>query len=332
MQPKPSNSELEKIGKAVFSQASQALQIAQGRIDQNFVEAVLTLFEHTGKVVITGIGKSGIIGKKIASTFCSTGIPTVFMHANEALHGDLGIYHAGDPTILISKSGATAELLRLIPLLKQLQSPLIALLGNVHSPIAQLSDIVLDASVAQEADPLGLVPTTSSLAALAFGDALACALIHLRQFNSEDFAKFHPAGQLGRNLLLKVSDVMHDSSKIACVRRHTPFRNILIDMTRKPYGAACVIDEQNRLIGLITDGDIRRALQEQVEISALDAQAIMTQSPVSVSPEASIGEAIRLMEDRPEFNQLSELPVIDSNSRILKGLIRIHDAYQPHSL
>ena len=257
----------------------------------------------------------------------STGTPAVFLHAAEAVHGDLGIYTPGDPSILISKSGSTAELLRLIPVLRQFRSPLIAIVGNLNSSMAKQADVVLDARVDREADPLNLAPTCSTMAALGLGDALAVALMMARRFTDQDFARYHPAGQLGRNLWLKVADVMHENDAVAWVKPETPLRQVIIAMSQRPLGAACVVGEDLQLLGIITDGDLRRALLTHEDIRLLHAADCMMRQPITITPEASLRDATRLMEDRP--SQISVLPVVDSGSQRCLGLIRIHDIYQP---
>jgi arabinose-5-phosphate isomerase len=306
---------------------AQALAVAADRLDHNLTKAVELLLAHDGKVVVSGIGKSGHVGQKIAATLASTGTPAVFLHAAEAVHGDLGIYTPGDPSILISKSGSTAELLRLIPILRQFRSPLIAIVGNLNSPIAKQADVVLDARVDREADPLNLAPTCSTTIALALGDALAVALMMARRFTDKDFARYHPAGQLGRNLWLKVADVMHQNEAVAWVKPDTPLRQVIIAMSQLPLGAACVVDESFHLLGIITDGDLRRVLLTHDDIRPLCAADCMTRQPITIPPEASLRDATRLMEDRP--SQISVLPVVDSRSQHCLGLIRIHDIYQP---
>ena len=232
-----------EIAQAVLNLEAQALAVVADRLDHNLTKAVELLLAHDGKVVVSGIGKSGHIGQKIAATLASTGTPAVFLHAAEAVHGDLGIYTPGDPSILISKSGSTAELLRLIPVLRQFRSPLIAIVGNLNSSMAKQADVVLDARVDREADPLNLAPTCSTMAALGLGDALAVALMMARRFTDQDFARYHPAGQLGRNLWLKVADVMHGNDAVAWVKPDTPLRQVIIAMSQRPLGAACVVDE-----------------------------------------------------------------------------------------
>jgi arabinose-5-phosphate isomerase len=315
------------IAQAVLEGEARALTAAATRLNDHLTRAVEVLLKHEGKVVVSGIGKSGHIGQKIAATLASTGTPAVFLHAAEAVHGDLGIYTPGDPSILVSKSGSTAELLRLIPVLRQFRSPLIAILGNLDSPMAQQADVVLDARVEREADPLNLAPTCSTTVALALGDALAVALMMARRFTQQDFARYHPAGQLGRTLWLKVADVMHQNEAVAWVQPDTPLRQVIIAMSQRPLGAACVVDEEFLLLGIVTDGDLRRALLTHEDIRLLHAADCMTRQPVTINPEASLREATRLMEDRP--SQISVLPVVDSRHHRCLGLIRIHDIYQP---
>jgi arabinose-5-phosphate isomerase len=322
--PKP---DWQEIARAVLENESKALAAVAARLDHSLTEAVEILLAHEGKVVVSGIGKSGHIGQKIAATFASTGTPAVFLHAAEAVHGDLGIYTPGDPSILISKSGSTAELLRLIPILRQFRSPLIAIVGNLNAPMAKQADVVLDAGVEREADPLNLAQTCSTTAALALGDALAVALMQARRFTDQDFARYHPGGQLGRNLWLKVADVMHQGEAVAWVKPQTPLRQVIIAMSQHPLGAACVVDQDHILLGILTDGDLRRILLTHEDIRGLQVADCMTRQPTTIFPQASLNEATRLMEDRP--SQISVLPVVDPVNQRCVGLIRIHDIYQP---
>ncbi len=314
-----------ETARAALLAEAQAIRQAADRLNGNLSDAVKIILEHPGKVIVTGMGKSGHIAQKIAATLNSIGTHSVFLHPAEATHGDLGIYTPGDPTIMISKSGATSELVRLVPVLRQFQSPLIGILGNLHSPLAEKMDVVLDARVDQEADPLNLVPTCSSTVALALGDALAAALMKVYQFSDLDFARLHPNGQLGRNLLFRVANVMHTRQKIACVSLEDRVRQVVIAMTRYPFGAACVVDEQDHLLGIITDGDLRRALQTYEDLSPLHAADLMTAHPVLARPEMLLKDAVHLMEDRP--SQISVLPVVGDDGKCV-GLIRIHDIYQ----
>lgn len=305
---------------------AQAIQSAIERIDGNLTDAVDLILKHPGKIVVSGVGKSGHIGRKIVATLCSTGTPTVFLHPSEAIHGDLGIYSPGDPTILISKSGATEEIIRLIPILRNFNSPLIAIVGNITSPLARSVDILFDATVKIEADPLSIVPTASTTLTLAIGDALASAMMKARNFTQQDFARFHPGGQLGKNIRLTTGDLMHPRTGVARVSLQTSMKEVIIAMTEHPLGAACVVDSNNQLLGIITDGDIRRTFQKYDDIQHITAENMMTTRPIQIYPELTLTEAIRLMEDRT--SQISVLPVVDNTTKQLIGLLRLHDIYQ----
>lgn len=310
----------------LVSQAN-ALRVAAGRLDEGFTKAVNLILRSPGKVIVTGIGKSGHVAHRLAATLCSTGTCAVYLHASDATHGDLGVYGPGDVTILFSKSGNTQELVRLVPILRNLRSPLIAILGNLAAPLASAADIVLDARVQQEADGHNVVPSSSSTVAMALGDALAIALMHAREFGRQDFARYHPSGQLGFNLRRSVSEVMHVRDTTACVASLDPLRQVVIAMSRYPLGASAVVNPDSTLAGIITDGDLRRALERHEDIRALSAQDVMTRQPVTISPEASLKEAETLMESRP--SQISVLPVVDSRGCYL-GLLRLHDLYHHH--
>ncbi len=316
-----------EVAKSTLAVESQALALASQRLGPEMEAAAELIFNHKGKVVITGLGKSGLVGQKIAATLCSTGTPAVFLHAAEALHGDLGIYSPSDPTIMISKSGATSELVQLLPTLKELKSPIIAILGNLNSPLAKQVDILLDGSVPQEADPLEIVPTTSTTLAMALGDALASMLISMRNFEKKHFARLHPSGQLGRNLLVSVGDAMHSLKDVPQVEIQASVREVVIAMTERPLGAALVLDKARKLLGIVTDGDIRRCLRQHEDIRGLKVKDIMTVQPTAIPSSLTIGEAIDLMENRPQ--QISVLPVVDPKTEKVVGLFRIHDAYQP---
>lgn len=306
---------------------AEALQALRERLGESFLKAVRLLAGHSGKVITCGMGKSGHIAQKVAATLCSTGTPAVFLHAAEARHGDLGIYHPGDPTILFSKSGSTTEILHLIPVLKDFSSPIIAIVGNVNSEIARVADAVLDASVAREADPLDLAPTSSAVCALAWGDALAAALEVAKGFHGDDFARLHPAGQLGRNLLNRVADVMKGMDEVAWIAPTATLREVVIALTKFPQGACCVADEEKRLLGIITDGDIRRMLERTEDFHGISAAELMTANPVTITRDAPLADALKLMEDRPR--QIYVLPVLEPNGGPCCGLLRLHDVYQP---
>ena len=307
---------------------AEAIACAARRIDDQFLVAVRLIEEHTGKIVVTGLGKSGFVAQKLAATMCSTGTPAVFLHPVDALHGDVGIYAAGDPTIILSKSGTTMELLRLIPVLRGLNSPLVGIIGSLASPLAREMDILLDASVRAEADPYNLAPTASTAVATALGDALALAIRHARNLTPEDFAQLHPAGQLGRNLRVIVRQVMHGADEVAWASAQSSMKQVIIAMNRYPLGAACVRSDDGALQGLITDGDLRRALQTNDDIREVRAGDLMTLRPVTISPDATLLDALRLMEDRP--SQISVLPVVEANRCV--GLVRLHDLYQTELL
>jgi len=312
-------------GRTVLALETQSLQAASERLDHNFTRVVDLIRRARGKVIVVGLGKSGHVAQSVSATLCSLGTSAVFLHASEASHGDIGVVGSGDVVILISKSGATPELVRLAPALRAAGAKLVALVGNLRSPLAGEADAVLDATVAREADPLGLAPTSSAVVALAFGHALAVALAQARKFGLKDFARTHPSGQLGRNVTLRVADIMHGMKEIAVVKPRDSMRDVVVAMTSRPLGAACVVDKSGKLAGLVTDGDLRRALQKFEDIRPLKAADVMTIKPIQISPETLLGDALRLMEERT--SQISVLPVAGANGRCL-GLLRLHDIYQ----
>lgn len=304
---------------------ARAITAASERLDGAFCQAVQIILRHPGKLVVTGVGKSGHIGRKLVATFCSVGVPAVFLHAGEAGHGDLGVYAPGDPTLLISKSGATPELLALTPMLREFGSPRIGMLGAPNSELARRMDAVLDASVEREADPANVTPTASAAVALALGHALAIALMTARNFSPDEFGRLHPSGALGRGLNWRVCDAMTPVADVARVTAGDSLKQVVIAMTNRPLGAACVMDAAGSLLGLVTDGDVRRALQAHDDIRPLRAADVMTPAPVTIAPDARLFDALRLMEDRP--SQISLLPVVDGDAKLL-GLIRLHDVYR----
>ena len=320
---------LKSVAKNVLVGEGEQLINAADRISEKMEIACDIITNHNGKIVISGMGKSGLIAQKIAATLCSIGNEAVFLHPAEAVHGDLGIYAPGDPTILISKSGATDEIVRLIPILKEFNSPLIGILGNMNSILSNEMDLVLDASVSKEVDPLAIVPTSSTTLTLAIGDALAAVLMANKNFKREDFAKLHPAGDLGRRLKLKVKDVMQPIDKVAVVDSNDDLRNTVIKMTEKPQGAALVLNDEKILMGIITEGDLRRSLANEIDIDNCKANELMSANPIAIKVDSSLSEVISLMENRE--SQISVLPVIDQ-SNICLGLIRIHDIYQTQLL
>jgi arabinose-5-phosphate isomerase len=304
---------------------ARSLAAAAARLNGEVVRAVELILAHPGKVVVTGIGKSGHIARKIVATLCSTGTAAVFLHPAEAVHGDLGVYTPGDPTVLISKDGSSRELLALVPILRDFHSPLIGILGNARSPLAASLDVRLDAAVEREADPQNLAPTASAVTALALGDALAVALMRARNFTAEEFGRFHPGGQLGRNLRLSVREAMHSVDEVVFVPPKTSLKQVIIAMTERPLGGACVVAADGKLAGFITDGDLRRALTKHDDIRGLSAADVMTSTPVTIPPGATLAAALELMERRR--SQISVLPVVEPDGRPV-GILRLHDLYQ----
>ncbi|MBI3258078.1 MAG: KpsF/GutQ family sugar-phosphate isomerase [Ignavibacteriae bacterium] len=309
------------FAKEVIETELLAIKKASERLGNQFEDAVYQLLKAE-KVIISGIGKSGIIARKIAATMTSTGTPAIFLHPVEGLHGDIGIISDNDVVILLSKSGATEELIRIIPYFKQRKLPIISIIGSIDSPIAKVSDIVLDGSVDKEACPLNLAPTASTIASLAIGDALAMVLMRLKKINNQDFAFRHPLGQIGKNITMTVSEVMHTGKFLPLVMPNDNFRNALIESTSKSLGCVCVVDSENNLLGIITDGDVRRILQQNEDIRTLNIGDVMVRNPITVGKSVLLGEALSMMENRQ--NQISILPVVDDMNKCI-GIIRIHD-------
>ena len=299
---------------------SEAIRQAMDCIDDQFEQIVETILETSGRVVVTGIGKSAIIGQKIVATLNSTGTPSLFMHAADAIHGDLGMIQANDVVICISKSGNTPEIKVLVPLLKRTGAKLIALASQTSSYLCVQADFVLKAYVEHEADPLNLVPTTSTTVALALGDALAVSLLNARGFTSQDFARFHPGGSLGKKLYLKVSDI-YPHHEIPTVPLNATVHEVIIEMTSKRLGATAVADENGQLAGIVTDGDLRRMLNRfnTLDLGHLRASDIMTPSPLSIDPDEYATHALKMMQDR----SITQLIVAVDNQ--IKGFIHLHD-------
>jgi len=311
-------------GRYVLREAARALEASAERLGPAFSEAVEVMAQAPGVHVIA-LGKSGHIARKMAATLSSTGCPAGWLHASEALHGDVGRVRRGDAAVLISKSGTTTELIKLLPVLRQLNCALIAVTANLSSPLAQGCDVVLDASVAREADGLNLAPTTSTTLTLALGDALAVALLQRKDFTANDFAKTHPAGQLGANLSLTVADVMHPHAKLATAPPEAPLQELLIQMTEVNLGATLVELRPQELLGIITDGDIRRALIRADHLLTQTAGDLMTANPITIRASASLHEALNVMENRA--SQIAVLPVVEAGQCV--GLLRLHDIYRP---
>ena len=310
--------------KKVMENEANAIKKCAEKIDENFPKALDILAESDGKVIVTGIGKSGHLAKKVAATLCSTGTASAFMHPTEAIHGDLGIHQEGDPVIYLSNSGTTPELVFLEPVFKSRQAKIVGILGNIKSPLAEKVDCVLNSSVSLEADPLGIVPTASFMVSSALCDAFASSLMKRKKFTENDYARTHPGGQLGRNLILKVKDVMHVKKHIACLKLGDKMRKVVSEMTKFPLGAACEI-ESDKLIGIVTEGDLRRALNESCDLDSTKVEDIMTSNPQKVFPSITLGEALHIMETGK--SPISILPVLDPDNSDLLGLLRLHDIF-----
>jgi arabinose-5-phosphate isomerase len=304
----------------VIRKEAEAVLRLEDRIGPQFEKAVEIILDCKGRVIVTGMGKSGLIGRKIAATLTSTGTAAVFLHAAEGMHGDLGIVQRNDCIITISKSGETDEFYLLMPIFKRLGVPIITITGNVDSPLARKSDIVLDVSVDQEACPNNLAPTSSTTASLVMGDALAVALLLKRGFSQDDFAFLHPGGNLGKKLILKVADVMHTGDEIPVVAETTNMKEAILEMTSKRLGVTAVVDGQGQLTGIITDGDLRRLLEKTDKISSLVAGDAMTRKPKTISQEALAAEAVNSM----ERYSITSLIVTDTEDQ-LAGIVHLHD-------
>ncbi|GIW43130.1 MAG: arabinose-5-phosphate isomerase [Candidatus Binatia bacterium] len=307
-------------GRRVLEIEARAVRALADRLDLRFVQAVDLLVSCRGKIVVTGMGKSGIVCRKIAATLSSTGSPAVFLHAAEAAHGDAGVFVKGDAVLALSHSGETEEVLRLLPIVKRLRLPLVAMTGNLQSSLARAADVVLDVSVEEEACPLGLAPTASTTAALALGDALAVALLERRGFRAEDFAVLHPAGALGRRFL-RVGDLMHTGEAVPRVRLEAPFRDVLTEITGKRLGITAVVDDAGRLVGVITDGDLRRALERLEDVRQARARDIMTAQPKVIAKDALAAHAVAEM----ERHSITALFILDEPSSRPAGVIHLHD-------
>ena len=312
-----------ETARRVLEIESSAILALRDRLDENFDRAVELLLRTPGRVVVTGMGKSGIVGQKLSATLSSTGTPSLFLHPAEAIHGDLGRIVQGDSVLAISYSGETEEILALLPSVKRLGAPIVSLTGNPRSTIAQSADVHLDVSIAREACPLGLAPTASTTAALAMGDALAMALIERRGFTVEDFAVLHPGGRLGKKLL-RVEDTMHTGEQVPRVGPSAPMRDVLFEMTRKRFGMTTVVDEADRLLGVISDGDLRRQMEKHGDgMLGRSAAECMTREPVTVGARELATHALNLMEER----RITSLVIVDGD-RVVKGVVHLHDLWR----
>lgn len=310
---------INKGRKVVQIESEAVLQLLE-RINENFSKAVELIYNSKGRVVFTGMGKSGLIARKIVATLNSTGTASIFMHPTDALHGDLGMVRKDDIVILISKSGKTEELINLIPMFKRIGVPIIGMLGELNSKIAKDCDIVLDISVKEEACPYDLAPTSSTTVSLVMGDALAIALLEMKGFTANDFAMLHPGGSLGKRLSLKISEIMYAGKDVPIVSENANLKDAILEITSKRLGTTCVVNENGVLTGIITDGDLRRLLEKTDEIKNLKAIDVMTKNPKTITKDLLASFALQLME---KYN-ITSLIVIDSQKKP-EGMVHLHD-------
>ncbi|GBD96168.1 MAG TPA: KpsF/GutQ family sugar-phosphate isomerase [Nitrospirae bacterium] len=313
--------ELIDQAKNILRIEAEAVNALINRIDEAFAEAVDIMSLCTGKIVVTGMGKSGLVGKKIAATLASTGSPALFLNPAEGSHGDVGMVSKGDVVLAISNSGETEEIIRILPTLKRLDIRIIAMTGNSQSVLTKISDVSLDVSVKEEACPMGLAPTASTTAALAMGDALAITLLNKKGFTEDDFAFFHPGGNLGRKLLLTVEDLMHTGEAIPSVHSGTLMKKAIIEISSKRLGITSVVDDNNKLLGVITDGDLRREIEKRGSaFFSLKAGDVMTHRPKTIRKNMLAAKAVSLMEK----HSITVLIVADEKDNI-EGVIHLHD-------
>jgi len=315
-----SDRELQEAGRRALAIEARAIAALEPRIEAAFAAACRIFLACTGRVVVMGMGKSGHIAGKIAATLASTGTPAFFLHPAEASHGDIGMITRFDAVLAISNSGETPEVLTLLPPLSRLGVPLVTMSGNAHSTLGRAATVHLDVSVAEEACPLNLAPTASTTAMLALGDALAVAVLEARGFTAQDFARSHPGGSLGRRLLLHVEDVMRKGLEVPRVLPDTTLAQGLVEMSKKGLGMAIVVDATERVVGVFTDGDLRRALDHQVDVHATTMSAVMTSPCRTIGPRELAAEAVHLM----ELHRITALPVADPNGRVI-GALNVHD-------
>lgn len=315
------SSKIQALAQAVIDTEQLAIQALKSRINDDFVEACRYMLECEGRIVVTGMGKSGHIGSKIAATLASTGSPAFFVHPGEASHGDLGMITRKDVVLAISSSGETDEILTIVPLIKRLNAPLIAMTGNPTSSLGKDATVHLDISVEKEACPLGLAPTASTTATLVMGDALAVALLETRGFTADDFALSHPGGRLGKRLLLHVKDIMHSGPDCPQIGEAASLSEALIEMSRKKLGMTSVVDSRGKIIGVFTDGDLRRVLDHgDVNIKRLAIKDCMTAGCTTITPDRLAAEALHIMDTK----SINALPVVDENGQLI-GALNMHD-------
>ena len=315
--------EIVDVARDVLRCEAEAIQALVNRIDETFVQAVEIILRCHGRVVVSGMGKSGHIARKIAATMASTGTPAFFVHPAEAGHGDLGMITPDDVVIAISNSGESGELLLILPVLKRQGAKLIAITGKPSSSLARQADVHLDAAVEREAGPLGLAPTASTAAALAIGDALALALLKARGFSAEDFARSHPSGSLGRRLLVRVADVMHRDELLPKVSGNALVVEALLEMSSKGLGMTAVVDAEDRLLGVFTDGDLRRTLEKRIDIHTTPIEQVMNPYPHTIGPDHLAAEAVKYMEEY----RINGLLVVDDRGRLI-GAFNMHDLFR----
>lgn len=313
---------LEHAQNVLRMEAEAILELVP-RVDENFTAAVEMILTCPGRTVITGMGKSGIIGRKMAATLASTGTPSFYLHPAEGIHGDLGMVTAGDVVIALSNSGETGEVLNILPSLRRIGAKIIAMVGSENSTLAKNADVVLNVGVSKEACPLGLAPTSSTTAALAYGDALALALLQRHHFTANQFAVFHPGGSLGRKLLLTVGDIMHSGNENPVVKGETTVQDALFVITDKGLGAVSVIDEKGIMLGVLTDGDIRRGLSKGVDFLQRPVTELMTREPKTITKEKLAAQALHIMESNHP-KPITVLPVIDEEKHVI-GLLHMTD-------
>ena len=314
------NSDLINIGKRSVEMEQGAVQEMLSRIDENFALACRTLLACKGRIVVIGIGKSGHIARKIASTFASTGSPAFFVHSAEAGHGDMGMITEKDIAIMVSYSGKSEELVRLIPIIKRMGIKMIAMTGSATSPLAKAADIHISVKISKEACPLNLAPTSSTTATLVMGDAMAIAMLEARGFTADNFAFSHPSGSLGRKLLLRVSDVMHSGKDIPMVNRTVNIVEALHEMTSKRLGMTTIVDGKKQLVGIFTDGDLRRCLDKRLDVHQKSVGEVMTTKFQTIGENALAAEALKLMDS----NKINALPVVDEDNKLI-GAMNMHD-------
>lgn len=309
-----------KRAREVLKIEAQAISELISRIDNNFEAAVESIYDCKGRVVVTGMGKAGIIAQKLSATLSSTGSPSLWLHPAEAIHGDLGRVTKEDAVVVLSYSGQTEEISRLLPTIKKIGSTIIAITGNIKSILARYSDVVLDVSIKEEACPLGLAPTASTTAMLAMGDALAMAVSDKKGFKEKDFALLHPGGNLGKRLLLNVGDIMRTGDANPVVREDSIIKDVLFAITKARAGCASVVNRKGVLVGIFTDGDLRRHIEEELDLSRRKVEMAMTKNPITIAKEQLAVEALRILKEK----KIDELPVVDGKNRPI-GLLDVQD-------